>query len=175
MIEEKHHLCDPEQVVLLPGAAALVSSAHSLGLPVVVVTNQAAIGYGKCGWDDLRLVQARIEELLALEGVAVDAVLACPFHAVAQPPYRHPDHPWRKPNPGMLLEAATLLNLALGQSILIGDKVSDIAAARSAGLPAACLVRTGHGMNHVAAAQALAGSGFRVMVIDSLIQAVPLL
>lgn len=113
--------------------------------------------------------------MLAEMGVSVDAVFACPFHEDAQHPYDIADHPWRKPNPGMLLEAAGLLNLALDRSLLVGDKTSDIAAARNAGLPAACLVLTGHGRDHVAASQRLERPGFSVTVIDQTIGAAPLL
>jgi D-glycero-D-manno-heptose 1,7-bisphosphate phosphatase len=175
LIEEKNYLSDPDQVVLLPGAVELISRAHSLQMPVVVITNQAGIGYGKFGWEVFEQVEARVDSLLRQQGVAVDGVFACPFHEKGQDAYRRADHPWRKPNAGMLVEAAKLLNLALDRSLLIGDKASDIAAARNAGLPAACLVRTGYGHAQEGEARALEGPGFLVHAIGNLMEAVPFL
>jgi D-glycero-D-manno-heptose 1,7-bisphosphate phosphatase len=175
LIEERNYLSNPEQVVLLPGAAQLISLAHSLQTPVVTITNQAGIGYGKFGWEAFEQVEARVHALLKQQGASVDGVFACPFHEKGQDPYRRAGHPWRKPNPGMLLEAARLLNLALGRSLLVGDKVSDIAAARNAGLPSACIVRTGYGPAQEAEARALEGPGFRVHAIPTLMDAAPFL
>ncbi len=76
---------------------------------------------------------------------AIDAVYACPHHPNGQGAFLHADHPGRKPNPGMLLQAATDLALDLGKSWLVGDKLSDIEAAQRAGLAGALHVLTGHG------------------------------
>ncbi len=105
-------------------------------------------------------------ELLAERGVTFDGVFACPFHPQGQGSYAAVDHPWRKPNPGMFLEAARHLNLDLRRSLLVGDKVSDILAARAAGLPRAIHVRTGHGADAAEEANSLSAisPGFEVIV-----------
>jgi len=73
---------------------------------------------------------------LAEGGGRIDAVYACPFHAeAADERYRHPDHPDRKPKPGMLLKAAAEHDLDLSRSLMIGDQPSDMEAARRAGVP----------------------------------------
>ena len=165
IIEEKLYLSDPARIELLPGAVDLIRRAHSLGLAVIEVTNQAGIGRGKYGWPEFAAVEDRLTALLAAAGTHIDAVFACPFHPDGQNSYRHPNHPWRKPNPGMLLEAAELLNLDLRRCIMAGDKASDIEAARAAGLPAAVQVLTGHGRDHAAASAALITISFHVFVV----------
>lgn len=154
IIAEKHYLSDPAQVELLPGALRLIRAARARGMAVVQITNQAGIGMGLFGWEEFRQVEARLKELLAAEGVAIDAAYACPS--------RDPDDPRRKPNPGMLLDAARELNLDLARSIAVGDKASDILAAKRAGLPAAIHVLTGHGASHVEEAKKAADASFRV-------------
>jgi D-glycero-D-manno-heptose 1,7-bisphosphate phosphatase len=109
-----------------------------------VVTNQAGIGLGKYGWEDFQAVMDRIEELLAADQARVDGVYAAPHHERGIGAYAHPDHPDRKPNPGMLLRAAQELGLDLSRSWMIGDKAVDLEAGRRAGCRVA-LVNTGYG------------------------------
>ncbi len=109
------------------------------------MTNQAGIGRGYYGWSEFGIVQDAILAALSAEGARIDAVYACPHHPNGQGTFLHADHPGRKPNPGMLLQAATDLSLDLGKSWLVGDKLSDIEAAERAGLEGALHVITGHG------------------------------
>jgi len=165
IIEEKLYLSNPDDIELLPGAPELIRAAHELGMAVVEITNQAGIAHGYFGWPDFVRVENRLTEILAGHGVAAAAVFACPFHPQGRTPYRDASHPWRKPNPGMLLEAARLMNLALERSVLIGDKVSDLEAGRAAGLALGIHVLTGHGREHEPASAAVASSSFPVRVV----------
>ncbi len=142
--EEVDYLHDPDELVLIKGAAAAVSRLNALGIPVVVVTNQSGIGRGFYGFGDFDAVMARMAELLALEGARVDAVFVSPHHEKGQGDFAHPDHPERKPNPGMLTRAAEEYGLDLKSSWMIGDKDIDLEAGRRAGCRVA-LVRTGYG------------------------------
>ncbi|MDR3672494.1 MAG: HAD family hydrolase [Holophaga sp.] len=142
--EEVGYLCRPEDVVLVPGAAQALARLNARGIPVLVVTNQAGIGQGKYGWADFEAVMARIAVLLAEAGAHLDGVYAAPHHPKGLGAYRHPDHPDRKPNPGMLLRAAQEHGIDLARSWMIGDKDLDLAAGRNAGCRVA-LVRTGYG------------------------------
>jgi D-glycero-D-manno-heptose 1,7-bisphosphate phosphatase len=166
IVEEVGYLWRPEDVRLIAGAADVIATANRSGLPVVMVSNQSGVGRGLFDWDDFAAVQQRIVKLLAAEGASVDAVLACPHHAEAEPPYRHPDHPWRKPNAGMLLAAAGVLPVKLAASWIIGDRASDLAAGRSAGLAGGLLVATGCGSQsrERAATEALSTNTFRVRI-----------
>jgi len=138
LMEDPGYVSHPDQVRLIPGIAATLKRFREAGYALVIVTNQSGIGRGLYTWDDYDAVAARLEELLAAEGVAFDAVLAC-GHA--------PDEgcSWRKPAPGMIREAATLLALDLERSLLVGDKLSDLEAAAAAGLTRAVHVASGQG------------------------------
>jgi D-glycero-D-manno-heptose 1,7-bisphosphate phosphatase len=141
---EVDHLCRVEDVALIPGAGEAVARLNASGLPVIVVTNQSGIGRGKFSWEAYRLVMARLAELLALHGARIDAAYMAPHHPLGNGEYCHPDHPDRKPNPGMLQRAAAEMGLDLARSWMVGDKEIDLRAGRSAGCRAV-LVRTGYG------------------------------
>ena len=162
VVVETGYLCRREDVALIPGAAEVISVANRSGIAVVLVTNQAGIGRGKFGWAEFAGVQETIASALAAQGARWDAVYACPHHPNANRPFAHPDHPARKPNPGMILRAAADLAIDLPMSWLVGDKASDIEAARRAGLAGALQVATGHGSTQRADAMALATAGFDV-------------
>ncbi len=175
LVEEIGYLHRPEEVRLIPGAAALIAAANRAGLPAVLVTNQAGIGRGTYGWAEFQATQERISADLAAGGAALDMVLACPFHAEAAPPYRHPAHPCRKPRPGMILRAAARLGLDLADSWIVGDRASDLEAGRAAGLAGGAQVLTGHGAAERDAALEVASGRFRVVGAESVAEVPALL
>jgi len=142
--EEVDYLHRVEEVTLIPGAAAAVARLNALGIPVIVITNQSGIGRGYFGWEDYGAVMARIAEILAPEGAHLDGAYVAPYHEKGLGDYQHPDHPDRKPNPGMLLRAAEEHGLDLARSWMIGDKEIDVEAGHRAGCRS-ILVRTGYG------------------------------
>ena len=121
-------------------APAAVAAARALGYRVAIVTNQSGIARGFYDWTGFAAVQAVIDAALARAGTAVDAVLACAYHGKGHAPYALADHFWRKPNPGMILEALRRLNGIAARSVMVGDKPDDIAAARAARLGRLVLV-----------------------------------
>jgi D-glycero-D-manno-heptose 1,7-bisphosphate phosphatase len=171
MIEEVDHLHRPEDVVLAEGAADLIRSANAQAVPIVVVTNQAGIGRGLYDWAAFEAVVDRMVGLFREQAAAIDAIYACPFHPDAAVPYAHPSHPSRKPNPGMLLQAASELHLELAASWLIGDTASDIRAARAAGLAGAVHVLTGHGRAERADVLGLSDDAFEVRLAADAVEA----
>lgn len=142
--EEVDYLHKPEELALIPGAAAAVARLNARDIPVVVVTNQSGIGRGYYAMEDFERVMDRMAELLAGEGARMDAVYVAPHHEQGLGDFAHPDHPDRKPNPGMLHRAAEAHGLDLTRSWMVGDKAIDLAAGRAAGCRVA-LVRTGYG------------------------------
>jgi len=164
IVEEVHYLHKVEDVNLIEGATDIIAHANSLGVPVVVVTNQAGIGYGKYGWKEFADVQEQIINELAVAGAFINAVFACPFHAKGKAPYQHPDHPGRKPNPGMLLRAGERLSLDLAGSWIVGDRAGDLEAGKNAGLSGGMHVKTGHGEEQAeqTAAKVLNSNEFKV-------------
>lgn len=175
---EVGHLHRPQDVRLLPGAAALVRRANACGIPVVVVTNQAGVGRGIYGWESFIEVTDVLDRLLAAEDAVVGATFACPFHPDGVDPYRHDDHPARKPNPGMLLRAAHEIDIDLSRSWIVGDHLNDILAARAAGLEGGVHVLTGHGREFRAAVMDIEAGDLTVLTADDALEAgrlIPLL
>ena len=172
IVEETEYLRRVEDIVMIRGAAAAIAAANKRGVAVVVVTNQAGIGRGYYGWAEFEAVQKAIISQLAAEGARIDAVYACPHHPQGQGRFAHPDHPARKPNPGMLLQAACDLALDLGKSWLVGDKAIDIEAAQRAGIAGALQVATGYGGAERQRAAGLATATFDVRFARSIADAV---
>ncbi|MEW6634308.1 MAG: HAD family hydrolase [Pseudomonadota bacterium] len=131
---------DPADVVLRDNIAPAIEAANACGIPVVVVTNQSGIARGYFGWDAFARVNQRVLCLLGEENATVDMVLACAYHEAGSGPLAIADHPMRKPNPGMLLEAARRLDIDLQRSLMVGDKLADMDAGQHAGLRQGWLV-----------------------------------
>ena len=174
IVEETDYLCRVDDIVVIPGAAEVIAAANRRSVPVIMVTNQAGIGRGYYGWAEFKSVQDAIVRSLATEGANVDAVYACAHHPHAEGDLAHPDHPARKPNPGMLLDSASALALDLNSSWLIGDKADDIEAAKRAGLGGALLVATGYGSAERQRAATLASPAFEVRFGRSIADAMTL-
>ncbi len=136
---ERGFLADPAGVELIPGATEGLRALREAGYALVLVTNQSGIARGYFGVDEFRAVQARLEALLAAEGIALDGVYLCPHH---------PDFgeacDCRKPAPGLYRRAAAELRLDLARSLFIGDRLSDVEAAGALG-GRGILLRTGYG------------------------------
>jgi D-glycero-D-manno-heptose 1,7-bisphosphate phosphatase len=143
LIELVHHLTDPADVRLIPGAGAALRRVRDAGFATVVVTNQSVIGRGMLTEAGLAEVHATMHALLAAECAEVDAVYFSPTAPVSKDPTVVED-PFRKPGPGMLLQAAEDHALDLAASWMVGDTVSDMLAGRNAGCRTV-LVRTGYG------------------------------
>ncbi|MNK40886.1 D-glycero-alpha-D-manno-heptose-1,7-bisphosphate 7-phosphatase [compost metagenome] len=125
----------PDQLVLIPGAAEAVKRLNDAGYVVVIVTNQSGVARGLFSEETMHGFNALLVQRLAEAGARIDAVYACPFHSDAVVDrYRHPDHPDRKPNPGMLLKAVAEHDLDPARSLMIGDQASDMEAAQRAGV-----------------------------------------
>ncbi len=131
------YLDDPGRVELLPGAAAAIKRLRDAGFAVVVVTNQAGIGYGHITEETLAAIHARLAEALSREGTKFDGIYYCPHTP-------RDNCPCRKPAPGMLVRAAEELGLDLSRSYMVGDMTTDIEAGKRAGC-FTVLVRTGFG------------------------------
>jgi D-glycero-D-manno-heptose 1,7-bisphosphate phosphatase len=175
IIEEKEYIRNAGDVELLPGIGELIRAARSQGLAIIEVTNQAGIARGYFGWPEFLEVESRMRQLLAEQGAGIDAFFACPFHPQGTAPYQVANHPWRKPNPGMLLEAAKLVPVILRESVLVGDKASDQQAARAAGLACGIHLLTGHGRAECELACATATQTFPVHVAGNARNVIPFL
>jgi histidinol-phosphate phosphatase family protein len=135
-------LADPAWIRPLPDAIDACARAVSLGYAVVLVTNQGVVARGGATLDEVEAACVRTIEVL---GPGIEACFACPFHPNgAGPAELCREHPWRKPQPGMLLAASELLGLDLAGSWMVGDAVRDVEAGEAAGLlPSRCLLLSG--------------------------------
>ena len=116
------------------GVFDLCRAARDLGYLIVVVTNQAAIGRGYLTEQRFRELNDWMCRRFRAEGVEIERVYYSPTHPeYGVGPYRV-DSPLRKPGPGMILRARDELGIDLQQSVLIGDKATDIQAGISAGI-----------------------------------------
>ncbi|HWR04001.1 MAG TPA: HAD-IIIA family hydrolase [Humidesulfovibrio sp.] len=148
VIVEKHYLHDPDGVELLPGAAEGMRRMVALGLRLVLVSNQSGVGRGYFGRDAVERVHGRLIELLAAQGVRLDALYICP-HAPGKDGAGEPCG-CRKPLPGLIERASRELGLDPARSFVIGDKPCDV----DMGLvvnATTFLVTTGYGAAHAAA------------------------
>lgn len=135
LIEDCGYPHRSEHLVLIPGAAEAVRRLKSLGYLTVIVTNQSGVARGLFTEEQMHDFNALVIQRLAQGGGVIDAVYAAPHHADAVVErYRHPDHPDRKPNPGMLLRAIAEHEIDPAQSLMIGDQPTDVEAARRAGV-----------------------------------------
>jgi D-glycero-D-manno-heptose 1,7-bisphosphate phosphatase len=131
----------PDQFEFVPGVFELARFwTNELRRLIVVVTNQSGIGRGyfdECAYEDLtRWMCARFEA----EYTAIARVYHCPYHPLHGVGEYRRDHPWRKPHPGMILRAVSDLGLDPAQSVILGDKMSDIEAGAAAGIGLRILV-----------------------------------
>ena len=163
---EVSYLHRPADLQLIPGASAAIRRLNAVGVPVVVVTNQAGIARGFYGEEDLQTLHRHLEERLALEDAHVDAFFFCPHH----PDFTGPCE-CRKPAPGMLLHAAEALDLDLHRSWIVGDAAGDIGAGRAAGCRT-ILVRTGYGAALEARLRAEPGELNPDAIVDALPDAI---
>lgn len=124
---------DPRAISLLSGVGEALRRLREAGWRLVVVTNQSGVARGRFSLARLAAIHTRLAALLAAEGVCLDALYFCPHHPEGVLPAFRRDCDHRKPAPGMLRSAAEAMRLCLAECWLVGDKESDIEAARAAG------------------------------------------
>jgi D-glycero-D-manno-heptose 1,7-bisphosphate phosphatase len=135
LMEDAHYCGDPALVRVYPGVAEGLRKLKSAGFRTFLVSNQSGIGRGLITEAQYEAVQA---ELLAQIGEGlIDASYFCP-DAPGTPSTR------RKPEPGMVLEAAAEFDIDLARSYMVGDKAADVACGKRAGMKT-ILVLTGYG------------------------------
>jgi D-glycero-D-manno-heptose 1,7-bisphosphate phosphatase len=128
IMEDAHYIKSPEQVRLLPGAAAAVRRINESGVPVIIVTNQSGIARGVFTIDDYQAVKAQFESLLGAEGAHIDASYYCPHHPDETGPCS-----CRKPGTKMFEDAIRDFGLDPRNVAYIGDRWRDVVAAKSLG------------------------------------------
>jgi D-glycero-D-manno-heptose 1,7-bisphosphate phosphatase len=124
-----------DQFQFVPGIFELTRFVvHELGWPVIVATNQSGIGRGYFDEASYRALTDWMCERFRVEHAPLTRVYHCPFHPEFGIGAYKVDHAWRKPKPGMFLQAAADFTLDLPQCVAIGDSLSDMEAAAAAGI-----------------------------------------
>jgi len=113
-----------EEFRLYPEAASAVRSAKDAGFLCIVVTNQPDVASGKTTLEAVEAMHMLMRRALLIDDVEVN------YEPSGSDARR------RKPNPGMLLDAAEKWEIALTNSFMIGDRAVDMLAARRAGCTA---------------------------------------
>ena len=130
-----------DQFDFIPGIFELARFwTNELRRQIIVITNQSGIGrgyFGECAYEDLTQWMCNRFEA---EDTSIARVYHCPYHPLHGIGEYRRDHPWRKPNPGMILQAVSDLDLDPAQSAILGDKMSDIEAGAAAGIGLRILV-----------------------------------
>jgi histidinol-phosphate phosphatase family protein len=126
-----------EDFTFLPGVFKPLRCLAQRAIPVIVVSNQSAVGRGLVSQDAVDEINQHMAEEIKANGGAIEAIYTCPHRP-------EDDCECRKPRPGLLLKAAQQCNISLKHSYLIGDAVSDVEAALAAGCQPV-LVLTGRG------------------------------
>lgn len=138
--EEIGYLSRKEDVVFVEGIFSLGRAAQELGYVLIVVTNQAGIARGYSSEEDFTVLMDWMGYKFREEGVALDAVYHCPYHPEHGIGEYRREHEDRKPGPGMLRRGAREFGVDLGESVMVGDRCSDVGAANAAGLRMAFLI-----------------------------------
>jgi len=137
LIEDKGYISSPEQVEFIPKSIDALKLLKSCGFKLIVITNQSGIARKYLNIKQLKAIHERINSILALNKIKLDAIYFCPHH---------PDEKClcRKPNIKLALKAAKRFNLDLKKCFSVGDKITDVIFGKKFG-GKGILVLTGFG------------------------------
>jgi len=120
------YVLDWSQFIFVPGIRDALKQLFLLGLPMIIISNQAAVGKGLLDTVGLEEITNKMHQVLAGDGTILAATYYCT--------HRPDEHcPCRKPKPALLVSAAADFNIDLRRSVFIGDSESDVQAAQAAG------------------------------------------
>jgi D-glycero-D-manno-heptose 1,7-bisphosphate phosphatase len=129
-----------DDLFFLPGARSALAAVSVLPIKIIVVTNQSPVNRGLVTHEKMDEIHARMVAEIEVRGGRIDGIYYCPHR---------PDEgcTCRKPEPGLLIQAARAHQIGLEQSIMIGDALSDLQAGQRAGVPQTILLETGRGLD----------------------------
>ena len=139
IIKDCNYISEPKDVVLEIGVKKFFREANSLKVPIIIVTNQSGISRGIFDWDSYGLITEKMMNYIGpnnsiigiyANGLGPDAL----------------DISWRKPSPGMIINASHLFKIDLSKSILLGDRLTDMLSGARAGIKKLIHVSSGHGL-----------------------------
>ncbi|GAA5133864.1 D-glycero-beta-D-manno-heptose 1,7-bisphosphate 7-phosphatase [Thalassotalea piscium] len=123
-----------ENFEFVQGIFSLCHLAQEKGYQLIVITNQSGIGRGKYSIEQFEKLTQWMKKQFSYKGITINDVYYCPHHPTNANKEFLIKCDCRKPEPGMILQAVREHNIDVGQSVFIGDKVSDMQAAKAAGI-----------------------------------------
>lgn len=128
------HVHKVENFDFIDGIFDLVKEANRLSMLVIIVTNQGGIGRGLYSEEVFHALMCWVIDVFKENDAVIDDVYFCPYHPeCGEGEYKRPSN-YRKPNPGMILRAARDHNIDMSRSVMVGDKRTDMHAAKTAGI-----------------------------------------
>lgn len=148
------YVSNAEKFEFIDGVFAACRHLQNQGYLLVVVTNQSGIGRGYYNESEFWQLTDWMKQKFAENDVEIADVFFCPHHPIdALPPFQR-DCQCRKPAPGMLLQAIEKYGISAEQSLMLGDKRSDMQAAAAAGVGRKILVLSGQNLSEADKASA---------------------
>jgi len=123
-----------DQFEFMPGLFPFLRGARDKGYRLAVLTNQSGVARGLYSIEDYNRVTAHMLEGLRREKIDIDLTLASFEHSEGTVAAYARESFWRKPNPGMVLEAIRRLDLDPASSVFLGDNLRDMQAAQNGGI-----------------------------------------
>ena len=133
IIEDVGYLDECSKIRFLPRVSEAIKLLNENGFKVIVATNQSGVARGYFTEETVREINRYIQESLAKQGALIDKTYYCPHHIEGTVEEYMKECHCRKPNPGMIKEAAGEYDIDLKGSFVIGDESTDIEAGHGAG------------------------------------------
>jgi D-glycero-D-manno-heptose 1,7-bisphosphate phosphatase len=124
----------PDRIRWMPNVVAAIRRLNQAGFFVFVISNQSGVARGFFSDDDVRSLHRWMQSELKKQDAQIDDFRHCPHHPDGSVTEFRSDHDWRKPKPGMILDLIKHWPVATERSFVIGDKQSDLDAAKAASL-----------------------------------------
>ncbi|MCQ9617216.1 HAD family hydrolase [Paenalcaligenes niemegkensis] len=124
---------NPQRMIFAPGAQEGLAMLARLSLPLFIITNQPGIALGKFCFDEMHEMQQKLKQMFEEAGATLEGFYFCPHHPCGSLEQFAFECKCRKPEPGLLHEAAGQHHIDLSRSWFVGDILNDIEAGRRAG------------------------------------------
>ena len=133
LVHARHYPTRPDELVLYDGILPLLADLKEAGFALIMITNQSGLARGMFTLEDLDHMHRSLADALAAGGAPLDGIYFCPHHPEGSVEQYAVACDCRKPQPGMLLQAAKERSINLTRSWFVGDILDDIEAGNRAG------------------------------------------